>query len=231
MRRSTYIFCKCSFGVMSSSFRVPAALAHFQPVIQRVADFEAVVNAACFDEYYCYLTVDQGRVRGGTLQREAPCHVDGFQGARWRPKVRCNHTYVISDLVPTVYYVQPFEVEHLDEARHNFFWEFNRQVAATGSTHAWRPQPYELNLMANVESDQRWGVPAAAGPTATAVYVKNGWLSSDSDNGLWVVNSIGRIVEPGHDWLIAILANHETSEDRTITLIQNTAALMVNGLS
>ncbi len=90
---------------------------------------------------------------------------------------------------------------------------------------------YELSLMANVESDQRWGVPAAAGSAATAVYVKNGWLSSNSDDGLWVVNSVGRIVEPGHDWLIAILANPEQSEDSTITLIQHTAALVLNGLS
>jgi beta-lactamase class A len=89
---------------------------------------------------------------------------------------------------------------------------------------------YELNLMANVESDQRWGVPAAAGSSATAVYVKDGWLSSDSDDGLWVVNSVGRIIEPGHDWLVAVLANHEDDEYRTITLIQNATAIAVKGL-
>jgi beta-lactamase class A len=89
---------------------------------------------------------------------------------------------------------------------------------------------YELNLMANVESDQRWGVPAAAGSQTTAVYVKNGWLSSPSDNDLWVVNSIGRIVEPGHDWLVAVLTNHESDEDPAITLIQNTASTVLNGL-
>ena len=89
---------------------------------------------------------------------------------------------------------------------------------------------YELNLMANVESDQRWGVPVAADTAATAVYVKNGWLSSPSDNGLWVVNSVGRIVEPGHDWLIAVLTNHESDEDPAITLIQNTVADALSGL-
>jgi hypothetical protein len=130
-----------------SAFRVPRDFAQFLPVIQRVADFEAAVNAACYDEYYCYLTVDQGQVPKGVLQREAPCHVDGFQGARFRPKVRCNHTYVVSDSVPTVYYVQPFAVDHLDEERHNFFWEFNRQVAQTKSAHAFRPMAYEVNLM------------------------------------------------------------------------------------
>lgn len=89
---------------------------------------------------------------------------------------------------------------------------------------------YELNLMADVESDQRWGVPAAGGPATTAVYVKNGWLSSPSDNGRWVVNSIGRIVEPGHDWLVAVLTNHQSDEKRAISLVQNTAVTAVNGL-
>ena len=39
------------------------------------------------------------RVEPGVLQREAPCHVDGFQGARWDPKVRLNHTYTMGDAV------------------------------------------------------------------------------------------------------------------------------------
>lgn len=130
-----------------SEFRVPAQFAQFVPVIQRVANFEWLVNHRCFDEYYCYLTVDQGEVKPGRLQREAPCHVDGFQGARWNPKVRINHTYVISDLVPTVYYVQPFDFSQLDESKHNFFWEMNRQVALSNSEHAWTPAPYELSMM------------------------------------------------------------------------------------
>jgi hypothetical protein len=130
-----------------SEFRLPREFAQLAPLLQRVADCEAAINSACYDEYYCYLTVDQGEVTAGKLQREAPCHVDGFQGARWNPKVRNNHTYTISDRLPTVYYVQPFHLEMLDESRHNFFWEMNRQVAQTNSQHAWVPQPFELTLM------------------------------------------------------------------------------------
>jgi beta-lactamase class A len=89
---------------------------------------------------------------------------------------------------------------------------------------------YELGLLGDVESDQRWGVPAAAGSTTTAVYVKDGWLSSPSDDGLWIVNSIGRLVEPGHDWLVAVLSNHHADEDPGIALIQQAAVLAVNGL-
>lgn len=130
-----------------SNFRLPGEFAHLAPLIQRVANYEAAVNPDCYDEYYCYLTVDQGEVKPGKLQREAPCHVDGFQGARWRPKVRGNHTYTVSDKLPTVYYVQPFMLEHLDEAVHDFFYEMNAQVADTNSAHAWRPEPGELTLM------------------------------------------------------------------------------------
>ena len=130
-----------------SNFRVPKSLEQFLPVIERVAHFEKAANPDCFDEYYCYLTVDQGWVKPDTLQREAPCHVDGFQGARWSPKVRLNHTYVVGDSIPTTYYPQAFDFSQLDEAKHNFFWEMNRQVAQTKSAHAWRPQDNEISLI------------------------------------------------------------------------------------
>jgi hypothetical protein len=130
-----------------SEFRVPQAFAQLRWLIQRVADLEAVVNADLYDEFYCYMTVDQGIVPAGNLQREAPCHVDGFQGARWNPKVRINHTYTVTDALPTAYYVQPFDFSQLDEARHNFFWHMNTIVAATHSAHAWHAAPWELTLM------------------------------------------------------------------------------------
>jgi hypothetical protein len=130
-----------------SNFRVPRHLEQFRAAIERVAHFEAAINPECFDEYYCYMTVDQGPVKPETLQREAPCHVDGFQGARWSPKVRINHSYVVGDQIPTTYYPQPFDFSKLDEARHNFFWEMNRVVAASRSAHAWRPQNNEISMI------------------------------------------------------------------------------------
>lgn len=84
-----------------SDFRIPQELLQFEDVVRRIAQFERQYNHASYDEYYCYATVDQRPVKAGTLQREAPCHVDGFQGAKWNPKVKINHTYVISDKLPT----------------------------------------------------------------------------------------------------------------------------------
>lgn len=130
-----------------SNFRVPKTLMQFKEVIELVAHYEASINNQCFDEYYCYLTVDQGWVSPETLQREAPCHVDGFQGARFNPKTKINHTYVIGDSIPTTYYIQPFDLRDLDESKHNFFWEMNNIVAKTKSEYAWTPDNGEINLI------------------------------------------------------------------------------------
>ncbi len=130
-----------------SDYRLPRALRCYWPIIKRAADFEAAINGKCLDEYYCYLTIDCGWVEPGILQREAPCHVDGFQGARWRPKVRGNHSYTVSNAVPTAYYIQPFDFDELDEAVHNFFWEMNYQVAQTNCQFEWLPGAGEMTLM------------------------------------------------------------------------------------
>jgi hypothetical protein len=89
---------------------------------------------------------------------------------------------------------------------------------------------YQLGLMSRVVSDQRWGVPAAAQNSATAVYVKNGWDTLVADGGLWEINTIGRIVEPGHDWLVVVLSSHNTTQDAGEDLVEGAAKLAVDGL-
>jgi hypothetical protein len=90
-------------------------------------------------------------------------------------------------------------------------------------------QSYILGLMGSVVSSQRWGIPkAAAHPTS--VYVKNGWLGEQSDSWLWIVNSIGRIVEPGHDFLIVTLSDHSKTENAGIAAVENAAKVAVSGL-
>ncbi len=130
----------------NTGFRIPREFGQFGPLIQRIANFERRINPR-YDEYYCYLTVHQALVARGLRQRPSPCHVDGFQGARWQPKVPCNHSYVVSNALPTVYHAQAFELDHLDDAKHNFFHELNRQVEVNGGAHWWQPQSNELVLM------------------------------------------------------------------------------------
>lgn len=130
-----------------STFKIPENLRQFKEVIELIAHYEAAINTKCFDEYYCYLTVDQGWITPKRLQRETPCHVDGFQGARWNPKTKINHSYVVSSSLPTTYYIQPFDLRNLDESKHNFCWEMNNIVAKTKSKHAWKPKEGEINLI------------------------------------------------------------------------------------
>ncbi len=127
-------------------YRLPRALRQFTGTIARVVDVEHRINPRHAD-YHAYLTIDQRWVEPGTLQREAPCHVDGFQGARWQPKCLTNHTYTVSDLLPTAYYVQPFDFDGLDERVHDYFWEMNAQVADTNEAHRWQPSPAEITMM------------------------------------------------------------------------------------
>lgn len=127
-------------------YRLPRALAQVAPVIQRIIDCEHRINPH-HAEYYAYLTIDQGVVDEAQLHREAPCHVDGFQGARWHPRAHTNHSYTVSDVLPTAYYVQPFDLRALDERVHDFFWEMNAQVADTNEAHRWQPRPAELTVM------------------------------------------------------------------------------------
>jgi hypothetical protein len=115
-------------------YRILRALLQFTDIIQRIINVENRVNPHHAD-YHGYLTVDQRWVEPATLHREAPCHVYGFQGARWNPKCRTNHTYTVSHMLPTAYYIQPFDVFVLDERVHDYFWEINAQAAETGEDY------------------------------------------------------------------------------------------------
>ena len=129
-----------------AEYRLPRALAQFAPTLQRIIDVEHLINPHHAD-YHAYLTIDQGVVEAAQLHREAPCHVDGFQGGRWHPHCHTNHSYTVSDVLPTAYYVQPFELTALDETKHDFFWEMNAQVADTAEAHRWQPHAGELTVM------------------------------------------------------------------------------------
>jgi beta-lactamase class A len=103
-------------------------------------------------------------------------------------------------------------------------------LATPGGPLSAASQAYELGLMGRVQADQRWGVPRAAVAGSTAVYVKNGWLANASDRNRWVVNSVGRIVEPGHDWLVAVLSDHSGSQSTGISVVERLAITAVSGL-
>jgi Beta-lactamase enzyme family len=115
------------------------------------------------------------------------------------------------------------------------YWGLTRTTVAdqlqllTDLTSATSPldaagRDYELGLMANVETDQRWGVPAAASP-GTSYAVKDGWLP---DPRLWVINSIGIIEHDGQELLIVVLSKGNPTEASGQSLAQAAAVAAAN---
>ncbi|MDR7325342.1 MULTISPECIES: serine hydrolase [Catenuloplanes] len=72
------------------------------------------------------------------------------------------------------------------------FSDYSRQVAET--------------LMTSVDADQDWGVGATAAP-GERVALKNGWLSRDTEDGTWIVNSAGRITGGSADLTLVVLSH------------------------
>lgn len=115
----------------SSEYRIPKELGQFDEVIAKAVAFEHAINPHVVQQYYAYVTVDQGYVKANEYQRTPGCHVDGFQGARISPKRPINRSYIAYDRVPTVFYPQSFKTAHLDMRRHNFFESFDEQADPT----------------------------------------------------------------------------------------------------
>ncbi len=80
-------------------------------------------------------------------------------------------------------------------------------------------QGYAEYLMSHVETDQQWGVPAAADP-GTVFMVKNGWLPNPY---LWEINSIGDVMHDHQRMLVAVLSDDNASEYSGISMVEEVA--------
>jgi hypothetical protein len=78
---------------------------------------------------------------------------------------------------------------------------------------------FQRTLMRHVESDQRWGISGGV-PKGVKFGNKNGWLPVDEDHDLWAVNSIGWVHGDGKSYVIAVITQHNVSEDYGIDTIQ-----------
>jgi Beta-lactamase enzyme family len=79
---------------------------------------------------------------------------------------------------------------------------------------------YGLNLMRQVESDQRWGTPFGA-PSAVTVAVKNGWLQRATHG--WRVHSLGIFTGDNELYQMAVLTTDDPTENYGIDTIQAVA--------
>ena len=103
-----------------------------------------------------------------------------------------------------------------------------RQVFTSDSALSAASRAYIVGLMSQVESDQRWGISAAAS-SGTSYLVKNGWLPS-SATGLWTINSIGEVTYDGHLLLIAVQTDGNSDMDTGVAFAQKIAAAAAQSL-
>jgi beta-lactamase class A len=100
-----------------------------------------------------------------------------------------------------------------------------REVFTPGSVLTPANRSYIQSLMAHVESDQRWGVSAAASDPSSSgsdYMLKNGWLPRRVTN-LWEINSIGEVQHDGQEYLVAVLSSNNATMDSGIKVVQQVA--------
>jgi hypothetical protein len=89
---------------------------------------------------------------------------------------------------------------------------------------------YIESLMGEVESDQRWGISAAAddpSPSGSDYMLKNGWLPRRITQ-LWEINSIGEVQYHGQQYLVAVLSSNNKTMNSGISVVQQIAKAAVD---
>jgi len=77
---------------------------------------------------YWYLTIDQGLVEPNKTLRLPGWHIDGFQGLEVNIKKPGDFQFIWSNVLPTQFCTQHFDITGLDPSIHNVFNFLSRQV-------------------------------------------------------------------------------------------------------
>ncbi|MGW3102377.1 serine hydrolase [Streptomyces sp. NPDC001100] len=93
-------------------------------------------------------------------------------------------------------------------------------VTAKNTVLSDNSRAYILKLMNQVISSQRWGTPYGA-PSTVTVHVKNGWLQRSTHG--WRVHSLGTFDGGGHDYMMSVLTQDNSTMSYGITTIQGVA--------
>jgi hypothetical protein len=110
-----------------TDYRIPSELKFLMPLIEKISQYEKFINLE-HEQYFCHLTFYNNFLEPNSYQVYPGFHVDGFQGANINPKTKIEHSYVLSTNPTTEFCIQPFFLNHLDESKHNFFLELDRQA-------------------------------------------------------------------------------------------------------
>jgi hypothetical protein len=83
---------------------------------------------------------------------------------------------------------------------------------------------YVLNLMSNVEADQRFGVGDTA-PSGASVAMKDGWLTAP--DGLWAANSSGIVTSSHETYIISVYTAEQSDLNTNRSILQHVCAAVV----
>lgn len=90
-------------------WKIPEELKQFQGLIDLTKKNEELFGYQ--DTHYVYITVDQKVVSKGKTGRRKGLHTDAFGGQIGE---EVTHTYIVSDVMPTVFYNDTFPLSSLD---------------------------------------------------------------------------------------------------------------------
>ena len=102
-----------------------------------------------------------------------------------------------------------------------------RAVGAGAGPLASRARSYVRTQMANVESDQRWGVSAGV-PAGSTVELKNGWLPRSTHG--WRINSIGHIRSGSRHYELVFLSTDNASMSYGVATAQGVSRIVYRDL-
>lgn len=85
---------------------------------------------------------------------------------------------------------------------------------------------YGLNLMRNVEWDQRWGTGYGI-PSGVSIALKNGWSNTNQPYN-WRINSVGYINGQGKNYVITVLTINNKTKSYGIDTINTLSKLVWN---
>jgi len=107
--------------MIGEDFRIPNEYANFSDLLLRIANTEKILNPN-YGQYYAYLTIDQRFVPKGNSQRIKGAHVDGIPRNRVNPNSQeIDHCYIVSDMLPTKYYIHSFpQMKQCSLLEHDF---------------------------------------------------------------------------------------------------------------
>lgn len=129
----------------SYTIYLPEELEPLKEDILRLMNYDRYIMGDVWKSMFVHITIDNKVVQPKETHRYPGYHGDGLQGAKFREKDLCEHSYIVVDREPTVFALQPFFVAHLNDARYNIFKEFDRQI--TPGTPLFRTLPNHVYLI------------------------------------------------------------------------------------